>query len=346
MFLKGYRRIRAGINPEWEVGRFLTEVSPFPHVAPVAGALEFHERGREPVTLALVQAAVRNQGDGWSYTWDYLTRFLEESMRLEEPLHHDSYRMLMRKLGTRTAELHRALAFESGDPAFDPEPIDSAWLKAWAERVAAEADATVERLRAGASEAPRQAQTSIAELLGSGFSGEELRAAAPVRADAARTRYHGDYHLGQVLLTENDFVITDLEGEPGRSFDERRTKHTPLKDVAGMLRSFAYVRDAVARHAQPGDAAAAKARYALLEDWAGKRARRSWTATRKRLRAADRTRRDEDQAYRLLRLARIEKTLYEIRYELDHRPDWLELPLRHLLSLVTQELRGHERAGL
>jgi maltose alpha-D-glucosyltransferase/alpha-amylase len=349
LFLKGYRRVREGVNPEWEIGRFLTEVSPYPNVVPAAGALELREPGREPVTLALVQGAVRNQGDGWSYTWDYLTRFVEEAERLEQPPNgqHDAYRVLMRTLGTRTAELHRALAVESGDAAFDPEPIDTAWLTAWVERIVAEAELTLTRLREGAANATPKAKALIAALLESGFSPRaDLGAVAPTRVDAVRTRYHGDYHLGQVLLTENDFVITDLEGEPGRGFEERRFKHTPLKDVAGMLRSFAYVRDAVARHVAPRDGTLAETTRARLEDWADQARSAFLDGYGDAIAGCVSYPSDADQAERLLRLARIEKTLYEIRYELDSRPEWLELPLHHLLRIVSEELRNDEAAGL
>jgi maltose alpha-D-glucosyltransferase / alpha-amylase len=340
LFLKGYRRVRRGANPEWEMGRFLTDVSPCGYTVPVAGAVEYRVPGEEPIMLALVQAAVQNQGDGWSYTRDYLSRYVE-SERLQPGADeidgpHRGFLMLMRMLGARTAALHRALAIESGDPAFDPEPIERQWLAGWAESVAVEAELTLRRLAERSAELPATAAPWLARLLDpSNPLAALIERVTPREADAAKTRYHGDYHLGQVLIVENDFVITDLEGEPGRTMEERRAKHTPLKDVAGMLRSFAYAKDAVARTELGGGPAAELERVErLLGVWVDATRDAFLAGYREAIDGSPACPRDLEQQQGLLALAALEKMLYEIRYELDNRPDWVELPLRHLHDFV------------
>src|SRR5207247_6552435 len=146
LFLKCYRRLRPGVNPELEVGRFLTEVAKFPNCVPVAGAVEYSAGSREPLsepsTLALLQAFVPNQGDGWSYTLDYLQRYLE-TQRGSPEANHAAYLMLIQTLATRTAELHRAFATPSGDRAFEPEPLTGADVEGWKKRVHEEAEHTL-----------------------------------------------------------------------------------------------------------------------------------------------------------------------------------------------------------
>ena len=237
LFLKGYRRIRPGINPELEVGRFLTDVAHFPNCVPVAGAIEYTGADGTPMTLALLQAYVANQGDGWTYTQEYLDRFLEAQRGAAEPPpadSHGAYLSLVHTLGTRTAELHRALSQRTGDPAFDPEPVVADDLARWKQRVRDEAATTFELLERRRSQFPAPARDEMQLLLERRHKLlARIDACPPPRAGAAKIRYHGDYHLGQALLDKNDFVIIDFEGEPARSFAERRVKHSPLRDEIG-----------------------------------------------------------------------------------------------------------------
>src|SRR5690606_29615519 len=143
LFLKAYRRLRRGVNPEWEMGRFLTEVSPCPAVVAVAGAIEYHGEDGWRATLALLQAATKNQGDGWTFTSSYLERFLDDALArapessAEDAARHADYLVLIRTLAQRTADLHRALAVSTGDPAFEPEPFEADALSAWVDRIGA-----------------------------------------------------------------------------------------------------------------------------------------------------------------------------------------------------------------
>jgi maltose alpha-D-glucosyltransferase/alpha-amylase len=320
LFLKCYRRVRPGVHPELEVGRFLTEVARFPNCVPLAGALEYVPAHGEPAALALLQAFVPNQGDGWSYTLAYLERFIE-MRRAEET--HGAYLTLIQTLATRTAELHCAFAMRSGDPAFEPELLTAQDIEAWRARVREEAGATLNLLQAGgkAGELARRRGEIFAFIDG---------CPAPRRL-ARKSRHHGDYHLGQVLLANNDFLIIDFEGEPSRPLAESRRKHTPLRDVAGMLRSFNYARGSaeMRKAAEP----APERLGALLADWEAA-SRRAFLDAYATAAAPSGMYESFDDVRGLLALAEMEKLLYELRYELHNRPDWIHIPLGGLAALL------------
>jgi len=342
LFLKAYRRYREGVNPELEMGRFLTEISPYDHIIPVLGALEYHEPDGTTATLAILQAYAPNQGDAWSYTMDYLTRFLEECL-VSPPdetileAAHVNFLLLMRRLGTRTGELHRALARETGDAAFDPEPVTGADLEAWAARIAHEAGESLaalqrterlpEALSEGAGRVVAMAET-LRRRIGELASGE---------LDAVKTRHHGDFHLGQVLVAENDFLIIDFEGEPARPLAERRAKHSALRDVAGMLRSFSYAAFA-ARHRLTAERPADFATLApYARDWEVRTTQAFLEGYEEAIQGCPVYPAGAEQARRLIELLTLEKVLYEIRYELSNRPDWAGIPLEGLLGLLGTE---------
>ena len=339
LFLKGYRRLQFGIQPELEIGRFLTEVAKFPNVVPVAGAVEYLAADGSTSTLALLQEYVENQGDGWSYTISYLERFLEECRATMIPpgptaQTHGAYLLLMRTLGQRTGELHKALAARTGNPAFDPEPVTSDDMSIWSRQIQEEVEDSLTRLEAaiaGLSEPVRR----DAQLLLDHRSAilDRLRASVRQPMQTVKIRYHGDYHLGQVLLTQNDFVIIDFEGEPARQISERSRKHSPLKDVAGMLRSFSYAAySALASGVErPEDLALLEP---VVQEWKAEAGRVFLVAYEEAVREAGLYPQGES-LHHLLDLFVLEKAFYELRYELDHRPDWVGIPLRGILELVT-----------
>jgi len=334
LFLKGYRRIRTGINPELEVGRFLTEVAHYPNIVPVAGALEYIGPDDAVATLALLQGFVRNQGDLWTYTANYLARFIEDRRTGTQPSpdSHAGYLSLIRTLGTRTAELHRAFVTPTDDPLFAAETVEAADVRQWRERAVAEAAAALElvsQTREISEVRRREAEELLRRVQ---FDGYEER--PPSGGWGVKIRHHGDYHMGQVLLQRNDFIIVDFEGEPARSLEERRRKSSPLRDVAGMLRSFAYARYAALRAggADSGDD------YARLDPMLAEWERECRAAF---LEAYDATARQAG-LYRsfadvqpLLQLFEKEKALYELRYELQNRPDWVGIPLRCLAGTAS-----------
>ena len=254
-----------GINPELEIGTFLTERAPGARVPAVAGSIVYYGRDSTARTLGILQSFVPNQGNAWDYTLralaDYSVRVAAatslEVLRLphhsawpppadEEPPPEPlsllgSYVKAAELLGRRTAELHLALSSDSGDPAFAPEPVSAPYQLAVQRSMMEQYARVFELLRAQLTNLPETARPQAEELLRLQKPVEErLQSFVELGSDGARLRIHGDYHLGQVLCSDGDFTIIDFEGEPARPLAERRAKRSPLQDVAGMLPSFHY----------------------------------------------------------------------------------------------------------
>jgi maltose alpha-D-glucosyltransferase / alpha-amylase len=271
---------------------------------------------------------VPNQGDGWSYTLAYLQRTLENPRGLPEGVAqkdvHGAYLALVQTLGTRTAQLHRALALKSGDAAFEPEPMTGPDVVEWKKRVREEAGITLARLD------PRPDVDRILQL---------IDACEAPREPAYKIRHHGDYHLGQVLLANNDFLIIDFEGEPARPLAESRRKRSPLRDVAGMLRSFSYAAASSLARAPAEPPGERERLAAALGAWEAD-ARRAFLAAYAEAMEGSGVFASLDDVRGLLRLAEIEKLLYELRYELDNRPAWVSIPLGGLAALTETSKGG------
>jgi maltose alpha-D-glucosyltransferase/alpha-amylase len=342
LFLKGFRRMREGVNPELEMGRFLTEASPYPNVAPVLGAAEYLEGDDEPVTLAVLQRYIENQGDLWSLICQHLTRMMsmpaatgpESTASPAESVAAGFHLGRMALLGRRIAELHRALAKPTGDAAFDPEPATGADFEAWKEGVAREVDQTFDAIEAALARLPDEVRTQLSQL---GDVRGRIRAKVrSVKADLqglAKTRYHGDLHLGQVLVAQDDFIVVDFEGEPARSLEERRAKGCVLRDVAGMLRSFSYAAHSATLRREAGAPNAAAQEQ--LAGWERDARHHFLEGYMKSAAGVASVPADGSSFGALLELFLIEKALYELRYEAANRPDWIAIPLRGLLELTT-----------
>ncbi len=302
---------------------------------PLAGAVEYLGPDGSLSTIALLQAFVANQGDGWDYTLNYLVRFLEER-RTAAPLPpdvHGAYLALMHTLGLRTAELHRALATPTADPAFASEPITAVDSMRWRERIRGEALATLDILSRPSEELPETVRPAAAALIArrdSLLARIDALGGAPV---GLKIRHHGDFHLGQVLLKRNDFVIVDFEGEPARSLAERREKSSPLRDVAGMLRSFAYARHAAMRRCTAEMHEDGVRWQPLLAAWESE-ARAAFLSAYDACARAGKLYASLEEVRPLLELFELEKALYELRYELRNRPEWAAIPLATLLNLA------------
>jgi maltose alpha-D-glucosyltransferase/alpha-amylase len=353
--LKVFRRIEPAPNPEFEIGRFLTEHH-FTRTPSLVGAIEYRRPGMEPGTLAVAQTLVKHQGSGWDYTIDELRRYYERvTPRANRPgqeklvpqapvagampppffqaIEH-WYLASAVTLGRRTGELHLTLA-SGTQPAFAPEPLDRRALAATAGEMRAHADASLDVLAARLSTLNDASRASADALLSQRPAILSRFDALTATADAGmRIRIHGDYHLGQVLRTEEDFVILDFEGEPARPIAERRAKQSPLKDVAGMMRSFSYAAYAAlfAYTVHTPDS------YAALEPWAD--AWRHWAAGAfwdgytAAIDGSPLLPRDAAVRQALLSAFMLEKALYELRYELNHRPEWVRIPLVGIQQLA------------
>jgi maltose alpha-D-glucosyltransferase/alpha-amylase len=355
--LRLFRRIESGPNPEFEIGRALAKGG-FTRTPALIGALEYKRPGRDPAALALVQTVVKHQGTGWDYTIDELRRYFERVAArarstegregpdgrgawlegLEAPpffveIEH-LYLRSAAVLGRRTAELHLALA-DVQDAAFRSHALDFAALDDLADAMSARAHAALDLLDSRRHtlqvDARSQAETLVAARAALVARFDGIR-----RLDAAglRSRIHGDYHLGQVLRTEEDFVTLGFEGDPARPLADRRAPQSPLTDVAGMLRSFSYAAYATlfayAVHA-PDD-------FALLEPWAG--AWQHWVGDaflrEYRSTLAGTPLAPGDAAFPvLLHALTLDKALYELVYELNNRPEWARVPLAGLLNIMS-----------
>jgi maltose alpha-D-glucosyltransferase/alpha-amylase len=297
--------------------------------------IEYADKDGTVIMLGLLQAYVRNQGDGWTYTLEYLARFLDTHRATTDlpPDVHGAYLALVQMLGVRTAELHTAFAQSTGDSGFDPESASPQDYAQWKERVRQDAASALDLLARRLDQVPAavaEEARAIASRRGQILA--RIDALQPPAGRVLKTRHHGDYHLGQVLLSKNDFIITDFEGEPARPVEERRRKHSPIRDVAGMVRSFSYAAGAgLGRAIETPEDEAKLGR--LAADW-------ETQARNVFLRAYDETARSagiyasEGDFKALLDLFELEKALYELRYELNNRPDWVRWPLAGISRLV------------
>lgn len=342
LFLKAYRRIRAGISPEWEMGRFLTEVSPFPHITPVYGALEYQADDGERSTLALLQGYVDNQGDAWSHTIGYAQRFLQRRLvspysspvsgEMDEAAATET--LLMNKLGQRTGELHRALSMSTNDPAFNPEPVTPEDLHQWTARLEAELGETLRLLQStSAMDEPTRALAQQFTDRAHDFT-SRIHTLLPDQLTALKTRHHGDYHLGQVLVAQNDVIITDFEGEPARSLDERRAKHTALRDVAGMLRSLNYAAHVALRTVTAERPDDFKIAEPFAQEWEQRAAQTFLSSYVAAVGDCGVYPAAPGAGATVINFMALAKALYEVRYELNNRPDWVHIPLLGALRLM------------
>ena len=334
LFLKGYRRLYPGLHPEFEMGRVLTESSPFAHIAPVAGAVEYMENeGGEPSTLAILQKFVRNQGDVWTYTLEYLDRVLAHPLAESTEVPHGFYLPQMALLGQRVAELHRALAKRTGDPAFDPEPMTQADFATWREKVLAHLQQMLDRVGEARDRLPLPIQPQVDELLGARAAlTERARALECEAAGVMKTRHHGNLHLGQVLIAENDFVFIDFEGDVARPASEWRTKHSPLCDVAGMLRSFSYAARTALVKAQSVQPDGTTTIAGEIGEWEQLTARAFLDGYRRSARGLASVPADEKSMQSAIALCLIERALQDLNHEMENRPEWMHVPICQLLK--------------
>jgi len=369
LVLKLFRRQQPGPNPDCEMRRYLTEQVRFEGIPPFAGAIEYVSADGEPAALAMLQGFVANQGDGWTLTLEELARYHENCATVAFPeggstasgdvmdLAEQEPSQLARdhvgisldsaaRLGRRTAELHLALASPTGDPAFMPETLTAGDVQSLLAGLRKEAAGVLDLLKDSIAGLPddlidlaglvlgrrRQILDSfrlpVGDAPGDGTLGQ-------------RIRIHGDYRLGKVLQVKTDYVVVDFEGEPARPIAERRAKQSPLKDVAGMLRSLSYA----AYAGLIGYTARRPEDWESLEPWA-----RLWErstgaeflrAYRRTAQAAPFLPPADGNSRKLLAIYLLDKALNELAYELHNRPAWVRIPLMSILSLP-MEAGGRE----
>ncbi|MBS1820062.1 MAG: maltose alpha-D-glucosyltransferase [Acidobacteria bacterium] len=357
--LKLFRRIEEGLNPEFEISEALAKQG-FAHTPRLRGAVAVERRDHAPGAIAVVQDVVAHQGTGWSFTIDELKRYYERvvarTSRMEgEPPAADADPTAMRAstepppffaalerwylaaaetLGRRTAELHRALAGAPGDD-FTPEPFDREHLLSFASDVSDSSERVLAQLRDALPTLPEETRSAAEQLLATRDDLlASVRDVTQLTNAGLRIRVHGDYHLGQVLRTEADFVILDFEGEPARTLAERRARHSPLKDVAGMLRSFDYAAHAALLAFTQVSPATASQLRPWAETWRHWVSRAFLDGYRDAL--ADTALLPSGVSFDvLLQALIIDKAIYEVGYELNNRPEWARIPLQALVAMAS-----------
>ena len=370
LILKLFRRLEGGENPDVEIGRFLTEVARFGRIAPFLGEISITPAHGEKITVAMLQRLVINQGDGWEWFLAELAGFFQHPDRLAmAPKLRDA--SLLREpepllasmemarasfdaaalLGRRTAEMHLALSVPTDNAAFSAERFTAEDLARDAERIEAQLRSALDALRAQLPNLDEITSDAAALLLSRRLDLiAHARAIASQPALGMRIRIHGDYHLGQTLRTaptrsndgtivdQGDFVLLDFEGEPARPLSERRRKQSPLKDVAGMLRSFSYAAFSAADRAlnklpEDGRSPAAYALSGWARAWQDAASAQFLDAYRETIAVNPALLPQAEEAQALLDAYVLEKALYELLYELNNRPTWLRIPISGILSL-------------
>jgi len=346
LILKNFRKVEPGTNPDLEISRFLTTKTDFAHIPLLAGTIEYFSEYAaldSHAAIALLQRFVPNEGNAWEYTLRHLEDFYAAAARSpkaqsqldtsEDPAAEliRDYAAEASRLGHITGRLHLALASDPRDPEFAPEAIGVQDVQRWVTATVEHVESVFRALARGLSSYDPKVQTTARELIRKKAAYlkkvEELRELEA--SQTCKIRCHGDYHLGQVLKTADGFCILDFEGEPLRSLRERREKASALKDVAGMMRSYHYAAYAglfafAERHDGERD---------LLDPWARaweRQASQSFLTgylAETRLAPAAFVPSSLELLTRVLSVFLLDKAVYELNYELNHRPSWLKIPL-------------------
>lgn len=359
-FLKLYRRLEQGINPDVELSRNLTEHTDFVDLPSFAGAIEWQPEQGSPMTVAMLLEFVPNETDAWSYTLDNIERSFAHAQTLKDKLDAlpvmppsileidpETIPTLIRDfigavyvemaslLGHRTAQLHRALASLSQTPEVTAEPFSLLYQKSLHQSIRGMTLKVFAQLDRGLGALEEPAASVIRTILGEKKTIlSRLRRIAERKIRARKIRTHGDYHLGQVLYTGKDFIIIDFEGEPARSITERRLKQSALRDVAGMIRSFHYAAHGaiLLRAAKQGADVDYLERWADL--WYSYVSGTFLHAYKQEVGDADFVPKDKDEFALLLDTFLLEKAIYELGYELNNRPNWLMIPARGIEQML------------
>ena len=355
LIYKLFRKLDEGINPDLEIVKYITEKTDYKNIPSFAGAIEYQKKDGSLLTLGILYPFVQSEGNMWDYAQDYIIRYYERVLskitQIEkypvlpssffEKLEDDIPEIMLEligapfiemayQLGKRTAELHQALARPTQNPDFKPESYSLLYQRSLYQSIQSLVKRVFLTLNKNLNRCPENIKKDLEEVLSlESTIINHCKKILSKKIKAKKIRVHGDYHLGQVLYTGNDFYIIDFEGEPARPLGERRLKRSPLKDVAGMLRSFHYAAFApLIQEKITGE-------YEDLEYWA-----KLWTyfvsktflvAYLKNIESSTIIPEDKEDISKLLSIYLLEKSVYEVGYEINNRPDWLAIPLKGIL---------------
>jgi maltose alpha-D-glucosyltransferase/alpha-amylase len=345
--LKLFLRLEQGPNPEVETARYLFEEAGYSHLAPVMGSVEYVSPEGHSYSAGVLHAFVENRTDLWRLMLEELALFLERMPSSSAAPGAIDKRMetmrtsleLARLLGKRTGELHRALIGPVGS-GFEPEPLDHFYCRGAYHAMTARADMVRSMLEAAASGLPASLRAEISSSLGTlAKAGTVFGALTRLSETGSRIRIHGDLHLGQVLYSGDDVVFIDFEGDNSRPVFERRIKSSPLVDVAGMTNSFRYAAMSANYHAMAG-VLAWRGRGQELRAWTSAWSRRATEAYLESYRQAVASRglvpKEFSEFYELHHIYALEKAIYQLGYELEHRPDWVPVALSTLTEISSE----------
>jgi maltose alpha-D-glucosyltransferase/alpha-amylase len=347
-FLKLYRKLEDGVNPDVEVIRFLTERASFSGVPVFNGTIEYRRAKAEPMVVGLLQSAISSEGDAWRMTLDAVGRYYERVLGRKMDLQNQTatpgalldeliggiYPERAILLGQRTGELHLALASRSDDPAFEPEPFNAMAQRSVYQNMRALLRRNFGLLKKRIVDLPEAFREEAEQVLAVEKEiHEREKRLLDRKTNAAKIRIHGDYHLGQLLSTGKDFVILDFEGEPARALSERKLKRSALRDVAGMMRSFQY-----AAYSALWQPAMRPEDVPFLERWADLWYRQMSSvflqSYLKITTDAVFIPKNSDDFQILLQGYLLDKAVYEIGYELNNRPEWVVIPIRGIKHIL------------
>ncbi|MEW6556895.1 MAG: putative maltokinase [Elusimicrobiota bacterium] len=325
---KLYRKLEAGVNPELEVTKFLTEKTSFRNIAQFEGAIEYiQDTTRLPIVIGLLQGFVQNKGDAFEYTLNSLKKYYKTKSI------DTNYLKMIQLLAKRTAEMHLALYSEKNNPSFKPEPFTLKYQHTLFRSMQKLTKTVFGLLQKNQKKLPKK--LAIESILKFEYMIlKKFKTLAETKISTEKMRIHGDYHLEQVLFTGTDFFVIDFEGEPMRPLNARRAKKSPLVDVAGMLRSFHY-----ASYIQ---LMKSSTNWQKNKNWAdvwykcvSETFLKSYFET---VKSAPFIPKDKHQRDILLNIFLLEKAVYELGYELNNRPDWLTIPINGIKNLLNLEM--------
>ncbi|MPS99576.1 MULTISPECIES: maltose alpha-D-glucosyltransferase [unclassified Pseudomonas] len=341
--LKLIRRVNAGVHPELEMSAYLTAAG-FTNISPLLAWVSRVDEQGTPHLLMIAQGYLSNQGDAWAWTQNTLERAIRDQMEPSSntpDAHADALAELngfAALLGQRLGEMHLLLARPSDDPAFTPRPSDARDSKRWSEQITAELARALDLLaqHRDSLDADSQALVDDLQQQRDGLA-QHIDNLARQAQGGLLMRVHGDLHLGQVLVVQGDAYLIDFEGEPARPLDERRAKHSPYKDVTGVLRSFDYAAAMILRSASAVDLsdAARQARQRVARQYLHQSRHAFVEAYGLATAAMPHAWQQAEGERAALELFCLEKAAYEITYEAENRPSWLAVPLHGLHGLIS-----------
>ena len=361
-FFKLYRKLDTTMNPDVEISRFLTEVAKFEHTPHFQGSVELRmANGKDRMVMGMCQQAVENQGDAWEYMLDVLRFYFERVQSkgddieklpalkgsLLKPVSFEkvpetlqsiiggAYLERVDLLGRRTAEMHKALASSPETPDFSTEDFSLHYQRSLFSSLQGLTRNSFDLLSANLNKLPEEVRKEAAEVLEMRPAiVERLKKIHDHKIDTLKVRAHGDYHLGQVLFTGKDFMIIDFEGEPARSFSERRLRRSPLRDVAGMIRSFHYAAYASLNRFDTLRPEEEELMEKWAEQWYHYNAGFYLKAYLEEVKGTGLVPDSESDRELMLNTYLLEKAIYELGYELNNRPDWVIIPIRGIKYIM------------